>query len=428
MFVAVCGRESAAPSPVLVGGALRRRMILACPHCGALQEAPDTLRRGRKIACRLCDSPLELTGGRSLDAALALSAATFVVLFPAYLLPIGKVELLGATHESYAASGALMMWAQGWPVLGMVVGLFGVVLPFLRFGLLTVVLAAIRRRRGGVGIGRLFRWACALETWAMPDVLLLGYWVATTRLTAQFPMTFEIGTPFFVAAGVGALLSRATLDKRAAWRAIAPERADAPQGASLSCPACDLVLPAETRGGRCPRCAERLHPRRPDALNRTAALTAAGLLLYVPANALPTVIIVQRWLPQSFNIVTGIKQIFSMHMFGLGLLVSATSFAIPALKLIALGWFVLAIRRRSRAGLKLRTGVYRVVDEIGRWSMAEPFTISFVLPLMQYGQLTSSLTGAGSMVFSGVVVLTLLASRAYDPRLGWDAAEGARAA
>jgi paraquat-inducible protein A len=54
--------------------------------------------------------------------------------------------------------------------------------------------------------------------------------------------------------------------------------------------------------------------------------------------------------------------------------------------------------------------------------MVDPFTISFVGPLLQYGQLTSSFAGAGSLAFTLVVVLTVLATRAFDPRLMWDAA------
>jgi paraquat-inducible protein A len=68
-----------------------------------------------------------------------------------------------------------------------------------------------------------------------------------------------------------------------------------------------------------------------------------------------------------------------------------------------------------------------VVEEIGRWSMVDPFTISFVGPLLQYGQLTSSFAGAGSLAFTLVVVVTVLATRAFDPRLMWDAAAKSQA-
>lgn len=399
-------------------------MTIACPECGAMQEAPASVRG--ELCCRLCDSTLELTRARSLDAALAVAAATFLLLFPAYTIPVARVSLLGAAHESYAGSGPLVMWAQGWPLLGAYVGLCGVVLPFVRFGLLTAALAAVRVERPAAWVGPAFRWAIKLETWAMVDVLVLGFFVAWSRLTAVFPVTVELGAAFFIAAGVLSLFSRAVLDKPAVWRAIAPDR-EAPAGEpSLSCPGCDLVLPLASEGGRCPRCAARLLARKPDSLSRTAALTTAGLLLYLPANIYPTVVVVQRWVTTPYNIVAGIRQIFSSHQIGLGLLVGATSFAIPLLKLLALAWFVAETRRGVHRRLRLKTRVYRGMTEIGRWSMADPFTLSFILPLTQYGELASSLTGAGSFAFTLLVMFTMAATETYDPRLAWDAA-GARA-
>jgi paraquat-inducible protein A len=392
---------------------------LACPACGAFQVAPAAARAA--LACFRCDIDLRRPFGRQQDVALAISAVTLLLLFPAYMLPLAKTTLLGATRESYAGSGALVIWRQGYPVLGAVIGLFGVGLPFARFGLLTLGLGALRAGRRGASVGRVLRLAFLLETWAMNDVYLLAFWVAWSRVTAKFPATPEPGMAFFIAAGVGALLCRALIDKPAVWRAL---MADAPAGgeAGLACPACDLVLPTGAEGSPCPRCAERVEARKAASLSRTAALTLAGVALYGPANLMPTAVVVQQWRQTGYNIFNGIEQIFDSNLVILGLLVSATSFLIPLFKLIALCWFVLAARRRSGRALRARTKLHRALDEIGRWSMADPFTVSFVLPLMQYGELTSTNIGPGALAFSVVVVATMLATRAFDPRLAWDVA------
>jgi paraquat-inducible protein A len=56
--------------------------------------------------------------------------------------------------------------------------------------------------------------------------------------------------------------------------------------------------------------------------------------------------------------------------------------------------------------------------------MVDPLTICFLLPLLHYGSLTSSRPEVGAAFFTGVVVVTMLATRAFDPRLMWDAAQG----
>ena len=80
---------------------------------------------------------------------------------------------------------------------------------------------------------------------------------------------------------------------------------------------------------------------------------------------------------------------------------------------------------RSRKYLVMKTRMYRAIDEIGRWSNVDPFTIVFFVPLMNFGSLASADAAWGATAFMLVVVLTMLASRSFDPRLMWDAAERA---
>jgi paraquat-inducible protein A len=99
-----------------------------------------------------------------------------------------------------------------------------------------------------------------------------------------------------------------------------------------------------------------------------------------------------------------------------------TSIAIPLLKLCGLTWLVWTTHRHSERGLVLKTRIYRVVSEIGRWSNVDVFTIATFLPIMQFGSLLSVHAGKGAPAFLAVIVLTMLAVRFFDPRLMWDAA------
>ncbi len=53
----------------------------------------------------------------------------------------------------------------------------------------------------------------------------------------------------------------------------------------------------------------------------------------------------------------------------------------------------------------------------------DPFTIAVFVPLMHFDSLVSSQAAPGATPFILVVVFTMFASIAFDPRLMWDAAE-----
>jgi paraquat-inducible protein A len=106
--------------------------------------------------------------------------------------------------------------------------------------------------------------------------------------------------------------------------------------------------------------------------------------------------------------------------------VLVASIIVPGLKLAGLTWFLVATRLRSARLLRQRTALYRFVDFIGRWSNIDVFMVSIVVALVQFGTLTTIEPGPGIASFAGVVVLTMFAVSAFDPRLMWDAARGRR--
>lgn len=399
-------------------------MIVACPDCAAVQRLPE-LTEGGKSECWRCRRVLERATGRSLDAALACSLATFLLLFPANLLPFLKVSLLGATRESFLASGVAVMVRERWVLLAAIVAAEAVVLPFIRFGLLTAALGALRLGRRGWWIGPAFRWAELLDQWAMPDVFLFGSVVGYTRVMHRLPVTIEEGGWCLIVVALLAMLTRASLDRRAVWRRIA-EPAALPAGPTIGCVQCDLVLPAAAAGGRCPRCLARVWQRKPFAIMRPLALVIAGYLLYPLANLFPVSIDYRMGMPRPHTIYDGVMQLIDAGLFPLAAIIFTTSIAIPLTKLLGMTWLFLSVEHRSSRWLVRKTRIYRVIDEIGRWSNIDIFTIAVFLPLMQFSPLITVRSGGGAPPFLLVVVLTMLASQLFDPRLLWDAAEHPR--
>ena len=64
--------------------------------------------------------------------------------------------------------------------------------------------------------------------------------------------------------------------------------------------------------------------------------------------------------------------------------------------------------------------LYRLIDVVGRWSNIDVFMVSILAASLQFGFLTTVDPEAGIISFAAVVVLTMLATAMFDPRLMWD--------
>ncbi len=388
-----------------------------------MQRIPP-LSAGATAECERCDTTLERTAGRSAGAALALAGAAFALFLPGNVLPAMRSELLGAAVESRPIDGAYAYFSDGWPIMAALVAVFVVIVPMLRAAMLVAVLGALRLGvREREWQGRLFRVAEALRGWSMAQVFLAAGAVTYSRVSAQLDVEVLPGGWCFVAGTVLLMVAEASLDRRRVWTAIRADAVVSPDTPAVGCSACLMVLPAEREGEPCPRCARTLHAAKPDSLQRTTALTLASVFLLYPAYALPMVVSVQPNGVMERTILDGVAELFDRGFWYLGVLVFLVSVGIPAMKLVALTWLTLSVRFPHWRALRLRTRVHRFVDEINHWSFVDPFIVALNAAMMAYPGIVSVQAGAGALPFALVVVLTMIASRTFDARLMWAAAE-----
>ncbi len=393
--------------------------LTGCPGCGTRQRLPAA-GNYNVLECGVCGTALDRVNGRSLSAALACASATFLLLFPANMLTLLTTSLAGVSRRSVLGSSARVMFERGFPELGIVIGMMVVVLPFVRFGLLTAVLGVLRFGARPRWLGPAFRLATLLQTWAMVDVFLLGFVVAYQRLDQTIAVQIGTGAMCFIAAAILSLLTRATLDTGAVWREIEPDRKAPADGSALMCESCEQVLPDRLLGKPCTRCGAPLHRRIPGSVTATAALAIASALLYLPANLYPIATLPIGLNSVKYTVIEGVIDLVQANLYGLAALVFVASFAIPFLKVAVIAWCVLSVLRRSQKHLVAKTRGYLLVEEIGRWSMVDPFVISCFVPVTQYNALIHGSAEAAAPAFTAVVVLTMLATHFFDPRLLWD--------
>ena len=363
---------------------------------------PSPPARGR-LECWRCGRVLESTSGRSLDAALACALATLLLLFPANFMPLMSVHVAGITVSTHLASGLRTAWQQGWPLLTITLGLVGVVLPFVRFGLLAATLAAIRFGAHGGWTGLAFRYAEKLDLWAMADVFLIGGGIGYGRIVSQIPVQIDTGGWCFVVAALMTMVTRASLERRAVWQRLKAPPAHAGTDA-VACTSCDLVLPPEAEGHPCPRCAAAVHHRRPFAVIQCTALVLTCWALMPIAYGYPMSELWEAGTPHPHSIIDGIDLLFTHGFWLFGIIIFLLSLVFPFTKLISLTWFLRSIHRRSAVHLRTKTWLYRFIDEGGRWSNLDPFTVIIFAPMLQFAQVAHIDIMGGSPAFLATVV------------------------
>jgi paraquat-inducible protein A len=192
----------------------------------------------------------------------------------------------------------------------------------------------------------------------------------------------------------------------------------------VCCDTCGLVQAVEPLApgmvAECTRCGSFLTARRSTgSLHVTAALSLAALVLYVPANVYP---IMKMYLHGAYSESTvwdGIKLLMDHHEWAVAIIVFMASMVIPLVKLA--GLFSLVVTSGMGWGRRLRgrTHLYKFIDAIGPWAMLDVFLLAVLVALVKLQGWAEILPGTGLLAFTAMVVLTMLASAAFDPKLIW---------
>lgn len=190
------------------------------------------------------------------------------------------------------------------------------------------------------------------------------------------------------------------------------------QAGMISCHICNQL--SDYSQADCSRCGAPLHSRKPNSLQRSWALLLAALILYLPANIYPILHVVSLGQTQNDTILSGVIHLWEAGMYPLALIIFIASVFVPLVKLLILIFLLFSVQFNWRGRLRERTILYRFTEAIGRWSMVDVFVVALLAALVHLGQVATIIPGPAALAFAGVVILTMLAATAFDPRLMWD--------
>jgi paraquat-inducible protein A len=194
----------------------------------------------------------------------------------------------------------------------------------------------------------------------------------------------------------------------------------------LRCEACGML----NRGGAhaelaCARCGAHVHVRKPNSVSRAWAFLVAALICYIPANILPVLYTGTLVEHQDQTIMSGVVTLWRDGSWVLAAIVFIASVCVPIGKILAMAVLLSGVQRGSRWRPETRARLYRITSYIGRWSMVDIYVGGTLVALVQFSLVATIQPGPGAVWFGAVVVLTMMSSISFDPRLTWDAMEPA---
>ena len=166
----------------------------------------------------------------------------------------------------------------------------------------------------------------------------------------------------------------------------------------------------------CTRCGSQILAAAPRSASRTAAAATAALILYWPAILLPILEIEKMGRHHESSLLAGTIEMLRDGSWFVGLVILLFSIIFPLLKiLLLLELSLLGLLHKTHKAL-----TYRVMEQVGRWSMMDVMLLAFLVMLVKLGSMVEFHIGPAVWAFVLCVAMSMFASLSFDPHSIWD--------
>lgn len=196
--------------------------LIGCPECDLLMDRPS-LEPGQAAECPRCGFELVALRQRVVGRSLALTLAALLLFFPANLMPIMHLNLLGRLSQDTVWSGVQGLYDSGMRGVALLVFLCSMAVPLLKLLCQLAVLLSI-----GTGHGRryglfLYRTYHHMREWGMLEVYLLGILVAMIKLGDLAELSMGPGLACFIGLLLVQVRLEVVMSPQQIWEALAEQ-------------------------------------------------------------------------------------------------------------------------------------------------------------------------------------------------------------
>jgi paraquat-inducible protein A len=192
---------------------------LACPECDLLLSKITPVV-GEKAHCPRCSYLLHNPSSNSVMRTFSLSLTGLFLLFPANLLPIVGIKVLGNSHDGTLISGVFTLFNEEMWGVASLVFLSSVLFPFLNIVLALLISGHLLFNRANRYLSLWLRTLHHIEEWAMLEVYLLGIIVACVKLASMAELKFGLGLSAFVLLLLVTVTLASNFDSPLFWQKI----------------------------------------------------------------------------------------------------------------------------------------------------------------------------------------------------------------
>jgi paraquat-inducible protein A len=188
-----------------------------------------------------------------------------------------------------------------------------------------------------------------------------------------------------------------------------------------ACPECDLLLtkpnPSPGKKYHCPRCGFLLLRGHNHSIERSLALSFAGLVLMIPANFLPMLGIKLFGNSIDGNLWTGVTVLFKENMWEVAILVLLSSVLLPLLNTALAGLISLHLYMN-----KVNTHItrwMRWLQHLNEWAMLEVYALGIIVACVKLSDMAEIRFGLGLYAFIALIIVNAMLANELDYPFFW---------
>jgi paraquat-inducible protein A len=193
----------------------------------------------------------------------------------------------------------------------------------------------------------------------------------------------------------------------------------------IACHECDLLQRLPVRQGsyvaKCSRCNALLHRGVENSIDRTLALTLAGVVLFVVANSFPFLAFKMQAQETQTTLMTGVLDLYNQGKWEISILVLLTTIVVPLLQLLILLYVFLPLKF-NRVPWNM-AAVFRIAQDLSPWSMMEVFLIGILVAIVKLVGMAQIIPGLALWSFALLIVTLAAAAANLDSQVVWDRVE-----
>ena len=187
---------------------------LVCHKVSVIQDDDGVQRR-----CSRCGAKLHARKPDSITRTWALLLTSFIMLFPAYLLPIMTVTSFGHRYPSTIIEGIEHFIQDGTYFIGFLIFFASILVPIFKLLGITLILLSIQRNwktslRQKAVMLRIIRF---IGRWSMLDIFVIAIMVALVNLGSLTTIEAAPAATFFAMVVVLTMLAATSFDTRHLW-------------------------------------------------------------------------------------------------------------------------------------------------------------------------------------------------------------------